>query len=270
MSNSSIYENSWIDLVFEDRNQEYGAYQLRQESTKNSVNALFIGLLLAASLSAIPVIANYYNPENPVVITPDLPPATIVHLNTLAKPQAQKQAVEVKQTKTAKATPKNDHFIITQATQATPIIDNTKKDNSDAKPTGVGPGTPGTDPKGPAVVAVVPVIPVPGVPVGPVPVDGLDTKPQFPGGISKFYTFVGNNFEKPDLESGQILKVNVAFVIEKDGSMSDIKVLKDPGYGLGAEAIRVLKSIKLKWTPGIINNQAVRTAYTLPIAIQID
>jgi protein TonB len=52
--------------------------------------------------------------------------------------------------------------------------------------------------------------------------------------------------------------------------MSNIKVLRDPGYGLGKEAIRVLKSLKSKWTPGMIAGQAVRTSYNLPITVKLE
>ena len=62
----------------------------------------------------------------------------------------------------------------------------------------------------------------------------------------------------------------VSFVIEKDGSMSDIKVLRNPGYGLDKEAVRVLKSLKTKWKPGVKDGQFVRTQYTLPIKIQMN
>jgi hypothetical protein len=97
----------------------------------------------------------------------------------------------------------------------------------------------------------------------------LDKMPQFPGGMDKFYKYVGNNFEKPELEGINVLKVFVSFVIEKDGSMTDIKVMKDPGYGLGREAIRVLKSLRTKWSPGMIDSKPVRTAYNLPIVLEM-
>jgi protein TonB len=66
------------------------------------------------------------------------------------------------------------------------------------------------------------------------------------------------------------IKVYVSFVIEKDGTMTDIQVKRDPGYGLGKEAIRVLKSLKTKWSPGMIGSKPVRTSYNLPISVQID
>jgi hypothetical protein len=95
---------------------------------------------------------------------------------------------------------------------------------------------------------------------------GLTEKPEFPGGISEFYKFVGNNFktpEQPNLNG----KVYITFIIEKDGSLSDIKNLRDIGYGTGEEAIRVLK-ICPKWIPGKMNGVSVRVMYSLPITLQ--
>jgi len=95
---------------------------------------------------------------------------------------------------------------------------------------------------------------------------GLTEKPEFPGGISEFYKFVGNNFktpEQPNLKG----KVYITFIIEKDGSLSDIKNLRDIGFGTGEEAIRVLK-ICPKWIPGKMNGVPVRVMYSLPITIQ--
>jgi periplasmic protein TonB len=66
------------------------------------------------------------------------------------------------------------------------------------------------------------------------------------------------------------LTVTVSFVIEKDGSMTDIRVIRNPGYGLDKEAIRVLKSLKTKWTPGKLKGENVRTQYTLPITLRIN
>jgi len=98
----------------------------------------------------------------------------------------------------------------------------------------------------------------------------LDKLPEFPGGISKFYSYVGNNFEKPEIENTtNTMRIFVSFVIEKDGRMTDIQVLKDPGYGLGKEAVRVLKSLRTKWIPGMLAGKAVRTAYNLPILVQM-
>jgi hypothetical protein len=93
-----------------------------------------------------------------------------------------------------------------------------------------------------------------------------DPKPEFPGGIEKFYQFVGKNYKtpsQPNLEG----KIYLTFIVEKDGSLSEIKILRDIGYGTGEEAIRVLK-LSPKWIPAKINNKPVRVEYNLPITIQ--
>jgi len=95
---------------------------------------------------------------------------------------------------------------------------------------------------------------------------GIEQKPEFPGGMEKFYKFVGNNYQAPE-EEGLKGKVYVTFVVEKDGSLTDIKVLRDIGYGTGKEAIRVLNKCP-KWIPGEQNGKKVRVLYSLPITIQ--
>lgn len=94
---------------------------------------------------------------------------------------------------------------------------------------------------------------------------GIDKVPEFIGGLDKFYKFVGQNFNVPE-EEGLRGKVFVTFIVEKDGSISDIKVLRDIGYGTGKEAIRVL-SICPKWIPGEKGGQKVRVLYSIPISI---
>jgi hypothetical protein len=100
---------------------------------------------------------------------------------------------------------------------------------------------------------------------------GVDTKPQFPGGMGEFYKFVGQNF-KVSTEAKKIKlkgKVYLIFTIEKDGSLSDFSILRDIGYGCGEEAIRVLKLCP-NWIPAMVNNKPVRVEYSLPISIQTE
>jgi beta-lactamase regulating signal transducer with metallopeptidase domain len=93
----------------------------------------------------------------------------------------------------------------------------------------------------------------------------ITVNPEFPNGMEAFYKFVGENFTMPKIKlSG---KTYVSFIIETNGEISNIKVLRDIGYGTGEEAVRVLK-LSPKWTPGKINDEAVRTSYSLPITIQ--
>jgi len=97
----------------------------------------------------------------------------------------------------------------------------------------------------------------------------VTTKPEFPGGINGFYKAIFKKFKMPNTDENFATKIYVSYVIEKDGSMTNIKVLSDPGYGLGNEAVRVLKSITQKWNPGKIDEAVVRTLYNLPITINV-
>lgn len=93
----------------------------------------------------------------------------------------------------------------------------------------------------------------------------VETKPDFKGGIKEFYNYIGKNFRVPNVNklSGKVI---VSFVVEKDGSLTDIKVIRDIGYGTGEEAIRVLKNSPT-WIPGYQSGKPVRVMYTLPIVI---
>ncbi|WP_298115701.1 energy transducer TonB [Flavobacterium sp.] len=93
----------------------------------------------------------------------------------------------------------------------------------------------------------------------------LEQRPEYPGGINEFYKFVGKNFNTPDVE-GVDGKIMVSFIVNKEGDLEDIKVVKDIGFGTGAEAIRVLK-LSPKWKPAMQKGKPVRCAFTLPITI---
>lgn len=101
--------------------------------------------------------------------------------------------------------------------------------------------------------------------------DSIAKQPEFPGGIVEFYKFIGKNFKMPVEASKNKIegKVLMEFMVEKDGSLSEFKIKKDLGYGLGAEAERVLK-LSPKWNPGIQEGQPIRVMYALPITIQAD
>lgn len=98
---------------------------------------------------------------------------------------------------------------------------------------------------------------------------GLQVQPEFPGGLKAFSDFIVANFYAPPIADGpKTVKAYVSFVVEKDGSVTSIKVLKDPGYGIGNEAIRVLK-LSPKWKPGEQNGKPIRAIYTLPLALNL-
>lgn len=93
----------------------------------------------------------------------------------------------------------------------------------------------------------------------------LDEKPEYPGKLEGFYSYIGHNFKMPSVK-GLSGKIYVTFVVEKDGSLNEITVIRELGYGTGAEAVRILKACP-KWKPGKLNGQPVRVRYSLPIEI---
>jgi len=95
---------------------------------------------------------------------------------------------------------------------------------------------------------------------------GITIKPEFPGGQKEFDKYIRKNYITPR-EAKEIKgKVYVTFVVEIDGSLTDIKVLRDLGFGTGKEAIRVLEQGP-KWIPGQQKGLKVRSTYSSPITI---
>jgi len=94
----------------------------------------------------------------------------------------------------------------------------------------------------------------------------IEIKPKPKRGFDDFYNFIGRNYNTPQI-AGLIGKVYITFVVETDGTITDIKVIRDIGYGTGAEAIRVLSKYGY-WLPGKQRGVPVRVMYSLPITIQ--
>lgn len=94
--------------------------------------------------------------------------------------------------------------------------------------------------------------------------------PDFKGGIKSFLEYVGRNYKYPKEAQVQGIsgKVIVSFVVEKDGSLTDFKLLRDLGAGTGEEALRVVKASK-KWIPGHEHGIPLRVVYTLPLALNM-
>ena len=98
----------------------------------------------------------------------------------------------------------------------------------------------------------------------------VEKEPEFRGGIAEFYRFLSKNIKFPEgmLTKNVQGKVFITLTVETDGSLSDIKTVKDIGFGAANEAIRVLK-LSPKWEPGYQNGQRVRVRYTIPISFAI-
>jgi periplasmic protein TonB len=257
-----LFKRQWVDIVFEGRNQSYGAYELRTTNNKTTYRALMIGSLFFILSVSAPLIISLI-PEstdetnNDIKITTvKLPPKQEKPKENLPPPPPPPPKVD--QVKFVKPVVAKAEEITEEPPKVTEIVD--KK---------IGSETIKGDPNAELTVEPVGTGPVSAV----VEEDnsvystaGIEVQPTFQGGIEKFYKYVANNYVTPDdLDTNG--KVFVSFVVEKDGSLTDIKVLRDIGFGTGAEAIRVLKRSP-KWTPGEQNGKKVRVQYSLPISIQ--
>lgn len=95
--------------------------------------------------------------------------------------------------------------------------------------------------------------------------------PEFPGGVEALMDFVGKNVKYPEEAKEKEIsgRVFMSFVIEKDGSVSNVKVLRGIGGGCDEEAVRVIKGMP-KWKPGIQKGKPVRVSYMMPINFKLD
>lgn len=257
-----LLNNQWLDIVFEGRNKSYGAYDLRKSITNNTVKAFVIGTLLFAVLVSIPTILRMI-PEAEEEITLD-------QKITAVKMPPKKEKPKENLPPPPPPPPKVDQvkFVKPVVAKAEDVVEEIAV-VKDLKDKNIGKETVKGDPNADFVVDE---------PVGNGPADvieedntiynsaGISVSAEFPGGNDKFREFVLKSFQTPDEEvSGKVI---ITFVVEKDGTMSDIKVVRDVGYGTGKEAIRVVKSCKTRWAPGEQNGKPARMQYVLPITIQ--
>ena len=257
-----IFTNQWLDIVFEGKNKAYGAYDLRKTNNKTTVKALIFGAIVFALMVGAPLIMSLLPDSSSdddsldtKIVTMKLPPKKEQPKKDLPPPPPPPPKVD--QVKFVKPVVAKAEEVTEEPPKITEIKDK-KLGNETIK------GDPDAE---------LTVEPVGNGPAAVVEEDnsiyntaGIEVKPDFPGGMEKFYKFVGNNYQTPE-EDGLKGKVYVTFVVEKDGSLTDIKVIRDIGYGTGKEAIRVLNKCP-KWTPGEQNGKKVRVLYSLPITIQ--
>lgn len=267
----SILSNQWLDLVFDGRNKLYGAYTIRRNARKDLSKALFIGIAMFLSIVLVPVVLQQMNHDSPTasianqtsLVFQDIPLQQKVEeeLPTLPASKARSPIDQVKMT-APKVVP---HEL---ATDEPPTVDDLVK----ATP---GPATITGDPSAPIAIDVATSEVgemenvTEGAGEGSVFV-GVEVSPTFPGGMKAFLNYVAKNYQYPSAAKEQGIKgqIILSFIVEKDGSLTDINVLRDIGLGTGEEAVRLLLKSP-KWKPGIQNGRPVRVRYQLPIALQI-
>jgi len=272
MSNFNVQNDKWLEIAFEDRNKAYGAYQLRKESDTTTIKAMLITFgTLAFGIGLF----SFTTPESkPIVDKPnELPPVvTIVEFTPV--PKSEPKPIIKKGTDKPKLnlTPDKVPPIVVDKPEVKPVVEPKNPDTTTPyNPNGLENGNPGPvgNPKG--VETPLPANPTgTGVKPDNSPYKGvLGVEASFPGGINKFRTFIAENYKIPNSFNKDILSIELVFIIEKDGSMTDIRMVSKGDKALEKEAIRVLKAMNKKWTPGKVNGEIVRSEKRLPIQINL-
>ena len=98
-----------------------------------------------------------------------------------------------------------------------------------------------------------------------------DEMPEFPGGMAECFKFLSNNIKYPKKAqmNGEQGRIVLQFVVDREGSITDVEVVRSVSPSLDKEAIRVIKKMP-KWTPGTLHGKTVRVRYTLPMMFRLN
>ena len=275
MSKIDLVNNDWVDLVFQGRNQEYGAYQLRKGTSKRNVISVIIMLAAAALIYVGISLKNFIEASSQKVAV-----TQVQELSALEKP---KEKAEVKQKKVEIQQPEKVVERVKSSVKFTaPVI---KKDD-EVKPedelknqdellntkTAIGAlDVKGNDDKDGEVLKLKETVAQPEPKPEPEKVfEVVEQMPSFPGGDKALMDFLSNNVKYPVVaqENGVQGRVVISFVVEKDGSITDVRVVRSVDPSLDKEAARVVKSMP-RWIPGKQNGAAVRVKYNVPVSFRL-
>ena len=281
MAKIDLYDPKWVEMVFAGKNKEYGAYQLRKGTSGRNIKSLLILVIAAALVGgflAWKVIEQKQAEEQ----------QAYMEAMELAKLQQQAKKEEKKKEQVKpKIEPKKEIPVARETQKFTaPVIkkDELVKEENQVKQMDkldekVAVGTENkAGVKDRTVEAVRSEIAVAAPPPPPAPKPEVATKvfdvveemPSFPGGNAALMSYLNSNTKYPVVaqENGVQGRVIISFVVERDGSISDVKVARSVDPSLDREAQRVVKSMP-RWTPGKQNGQTVRVKYTVPVVFRL-
>ena len=281
MAKIDLYDPKWVDMVFAGKNKEYGAYQLRKGTSGRNIKALLILVIAAALVGgflAWKVIEQKKAEEQ----------QAYMEAMELAKLQEQAKKEKKKPEPIKPKVEQKKEIPVARETQkfTAPVIkkDELVKEENQVKQMDqlddkVAVGTENKEGvkdrtveavRNDIAVAAPPPPPAPKPEVANKVFDVVEEMPSFPGGQGALMAFLSSNIKYPVVaqENGVQGRVIVGFVVEKDGSISDVKVMRSVDPSLDREAQRVVKAMP-KWKPGKQNGSAVRVKYTVPVVFRL-
>lgn len=281
MAKIDLYDPKWVEMVFAGKNKEYGAYQLRKGTSGRNIKALLILVIAAALVGgflAWKVIEQKQAEEQ----------QAYMEAMELAKLQQQaKKEEKKKEPVKPKIEPKKEIPVARETQKFTaPVIkkDELVKEENQVKQMDkldekVAVGTENKEGtkdrlaeavRSDIAVAAPPPPPAPKPEVSNKVFDVVEEMPHFPGGAAALQAFLSSNTKYPVVaqENGVQGRVIVSFVVERDGSITDVRVVRSVDPSLDREASRVVRSMP-RWSPGKQNGSAVRVKYTVPVVFRL-
>ncbi len=275
MAKIDLIDNGWVDLVFEGKNHAYGAYQLRKETGKRNVQALLVMFLIGAAIAAIVAIKGVVENamKQDVAIEADVELAKLAEKKEAKVEKREEPKVDRIEVERVKSSVKFVPPVIKKDEEVKPEDELKSQEELSKTNTAIGAfDVKGNDEAAGEVLKAKEVIAQPEPPKEEETkvFDVVEQMPSFPGGPSALMQYLASNIKYPVVaeENGVQGRVIVTFVVEKDGSITDVRVVKSVDPSLDKEATRVVKSMP-KWIPGKQNGSAVRVKYTVPVTFRL-
>ena len=275
MAKIDLIDNGWVDLVFEGKNHSYGAYQLRKETGKRNLMAILvmfaIGVAIAAFVAIKGVVENAMKQD--VAIEADVELAKLAEKKEAKVEKKEEPTIEKVEVEKVKSSVKFVPPVIKKDDEVKPEEELKSQEELNKTNTAIGAfDVKGNDEAAGEVLKAKEVIAQPEPPKEEETkvFDVVEQMPSFPGGPSALMQYLSSNIKYPVVaeENGVQGRVVCTFVVERDGSITDVRVIKSVDPSLDKEAVRVVKSMP-KWIPGKQNGSAVRVKYTVPVTFRL-
>ena len=275
-----LSSKEWRDLVFEGRNQEYGAYDLRKNSDKRHNKSM---ILVIIALALIIVVGLTFNTVSNFIFQEDIKDEAnqeLVNVNMAAEEEEEEEEeqerVEMEQPEALPEeilnTIKVTELAIVEDSEVTPEDEIKSQDELKETQTAFGQTNfdQGTDDRNVVREHKEEIIVEEKKPEKEEVFRAVEQMPQFPGGDAELMKFLRDNIVYPAMaqENNVQGKVIVQFVVTKTGDIGEVKVVKSVDRDLDNEAIRVCKKLP-KFIPGKQNGQPVNVWYTLPVTFKL-
>lgn len=275
MSKIDLISNAWCDLVFEGKNQAYGAYKLRKGTSKRNLWSIIIVLIAAVAIFSAIAIKNVIEANQKVAIVTE---AKLSKIDKTPKVEKKKAAPKIEQPKVVEKVKSSIKFtapVIKNDSEVKPEEEMKSQEDLQKTKTTIGAFTViGNDEIGGEVLKAKEEIAQPEPPKNEEEnkvFDVVEEQPSFPGGQGALMAWLRDNIKYPVVAAENAIqgRVIVQFVVGKNGSISNVKVVKSVDPSLDKEAVRVVSSMP-NWTPGKQNGTSVNVRYTLPVTFKLE